>query len=588
MEKKLKLECRQLKSGLLIAWLASQAFGADVTMTVNPPVVVLGESAQIRVEVRGAKRPQAPDFPTVDGLQFSGTGQSSQTSIANGKIDKSVAYTINVYPQRTGEFTIGPIQYTVDKETRQLLGKLKVVTTSGSSEAQSWNDVTFAKITSNRHKTYVQEPFELTLSIYSRSDIQLAGNISLQGLPETGISEPAWEEISERKREQINGVLYDVRHFRTILRTMGSGIFEFAPQVTVQVVAPQQRRRNDPFGGFGLFNSVQTIPVELQTDPVSINVLPLPTQGKPAGFSGAVGQFHFQVTASPTDVHPGDPITLQMTIIGEGNYDRVMPPALPDDAPFRMFGDAMREQRSNGVRFEQVISPTDASITEIPAITFSYFDSEGERYRTLKSPAIPITVTASSNDTAQVFASQETLIAAPSDQPFASESDVQRFLGWLQRIWKKIHPWLWTLPAILGIGIVLFFARKLYHHRRKDTVWLRRQQAPKAARRAIKAADNALRENNPSAFYEKLGDALSSYFGNRLNLAPGDVTPTIVLNALKSSKIDLYNIDDLQNIFEQLESIRYGVSSVTQSAEEMKKLKTRIENNLRTLEKLRF
>ncbi|QHI70097.1 BatD family protein [Tichowtungia aerotolerans] len=581
----MKLKTRNWNLGIFVVLSALQAWAADVTLSVNPPIISLGETAQVKVEVRNAKRPGAPSFPQVDGLRFSGTGQSSNTSIINGKVDKSVSYTTTVYPQKTGEFQIGPFSYKVDGEVKQLAGQLKVVATSGdTSTAQSWNDVVFAKLTADREKVYVQEPFELTLSIYSRTDVQLAGNINLQGLPETGLSDVAWEEIPDRRREQIDGVLYDVRHFKTPMRAMGSGEFRFAPVVTVQVAAPQQRRSRDPFG-FGLFDRVQTIPVELPVEEVAVNVLPLPGTGRPDGFSGAVGRFNFHVEADPIEVAPGDPVTLKMTIVGEGNYDRIQPPALPVNAPFRLFGDAIREQGKNGVRFEQVISPRDADVTEIPSIDFSFFDSGNETYRTISSPPIPITVLASSNNTAQLFVAKDSVVAAPADTPFATESDLQRITKWVRKQWELIRPWLWTLPAALGIGGILFIIQKVYHWRRKDTAWVRRQQAPKAARKAFRNATEAIHKNDTAAFYEALADAFTSYFGNRLNLPPGDVTPTVVLQALTQANVET---EQAKSLFHQVEAARYGLSVSEHSADEMKNLKGDLERLLKAVEKTKL
>lgn len=577
--------CGHKKTFLSLTLLAVQTFGAEVTMSVNPPIISLGEAAQIKVEIRNAKRPKSPDFPQVDGLQFSGTGQSSQTSIVNGKIDKSISYTINAYPQRTGEFTIGPFNYKVDGEVKRLSGTLKVVGTSGAvNKAQSWSDLVFARITASRTNAYVQEPFELTLSIYSKPGLQIQGVQNLQGIPETGLSQTDWKEIAST-REQIDGELLDVRRFKSTMRAMGSGSFEFAPTVTVQIVAPQQQRQRDPFfGGFSMFDRVQTIPVELQTDPVTVDVLALPTLGKPASFSGAVGRFQLQVTADPKEVAPGDPITLQMTLVGDGNYDRILPPALPDDAPFRLFGDAVRQQGNNGVRFEQVISPRDATVTEIPPIDFSYFDSERGAYRTIQSTAIPITVRASSNQTAQVFAAKETMTVAPADTPFASESDIQRMSKWAKAQWKRIHPWLWTLPAALGLGLLLFGIQKFVHWRRKDTARVRRQQAPRSARKGLKAADAALSRNDSAAFYEALGNALSDYFGHRLNLPPGDVTPDTVLAAFNRAGLDT---NMLRYVFEQVEGARYGRVSAA-SIEQMKSLKSSLEQAFRQSERTKL
>lgn len=586
----MKLGTGNLKFGLLIALAALQAFGADVRMTVNPPVISLSETAQIKVEVRDAKRAKAPSFPQVEGLRHSGTRQSSQTSIRNGKIDKSISYSVNVYPQRTGEFTIGPFAYEVDGETKQLVGKLEVVAKAGDASAvQSWDEVVFARITSSRPKTYVQEPFELTLSIYSRTDVHLSGNIDLQGLPETGLTKAEWKEQGD-SREQVNGTLYNVRRFKTTLKAMGSGTFDFAPVATVHVVAPQQqqRRRRTPFGFDSFFDRVQTIPIELRVEETAVDVMPLPTVGKPDHFSGAVGRFDFQVTAEPKEVAPGDPMTLQMTIIGEGNYDRILPPALPEDAAFRLFGDAVRQQGNNGVRFEQVISPRDASVLEIPSIGFSYFDSEHGEYRTISSRPIPIEVSATSNNTAQLFVAQEALTVQPADPPFATESDLQKITGWFKKQWKLVRPWLWTIPAAFGAGLILFFAQKLYHYRRKDTVWLRRQQAPKAARKALNQADTARTQNDIRGYYNALWGALTGYFGNRFNLPAGDVTREQVVQTLKGSGLSQDQLEALDRLFTAIELQRYGGSDNGNLPEDAGKLKTELVHLLKQVEKSKF
>lgn len=566
--------------------LAVQAFGADVTLSINPPLISLGESAQIEVKVRDARRVNPPDFPSVDGLTFSGTGRSSETSILNGHIDKSVSYTTTVYPQKTGEFTIGPFNYKVDGETKTLKGTLKVVTTT-NQQSEQWSDLVFAKLRSNRDSAYVQEPFELTLSVYSRNGLQLAGNISIQGMPETGLSDLKWEETG-RSRDQINGQIYDVQKFHTTVRTMGAGLYEFSPTITVQVAVPNQQRQRDPFGFDSFFNRVQTRPVSISIDKISVSVLPLPTTQKPAGFTGAVGRFQFEVTAQPLDVVPGDPITLQMTVVGDGNYDRIMPPALPEDAPFRLFGDAVRQQGNNGVRFEQVISPRTAAAKEIPPIEFSFFDTETGKYRTVTSRAIPITVTASSNNTAQVFAASETLVSPPPDQPFATESDVQRFFNWLNRIWKTIHPWLWTIPAAGAVGLVVYIAQKIYLWRRKDTAWLRRQKAPKIAQKALREAAAARKKGDAAAFYNALGEAMYGYFGNRLNLPPGETTAEKILAKLTEKNIDSLQIEPIKHLLESIELYRYGLSGNTPQADRMESMQNITEKELRSIEKLKF
>ena len=567
---------------LFIVAIALRAWAADVTFTITPPLIALGESAEVIVEIHGGKSVKAPTFPTVSGLRFAGTGRSSKTQISNGHIDRSITFTTRVYPQRTGDFKVGPFSYSLDGKNHMLEAPLKVVSTTQAAQSETLEDMIFAKLSSSVSETYVQEPFELSLSIYSRVGIQLGRQVSIQGMPSSGLSELNWTGANAT-REKVNGQIYDVQKYTTPIRSLGSGKFNFEPTIIIQVATSQQRQRNDPFGSF--FNRQSTQPLELALDPVAVNVKPLPNRAKPAGFTGAVGRFQFQVTADPVDVKPGDPITLSLTVVGEGNYDRIQPPALPDDAPFRLFGDAVRQQGNNGVRFEQVVSPRDATVTEIPVMEFAYFDTKSGQYRTIKSRAIPITVTESENSEAQLFVSQQTLAAPEINQPFASESDVQYALSWIKKVWKGIRAWLWVIPTVLGIGLIVFLGQKLYHWHHKDVARVRRQKAPKAARKALAAATEARAQGDSAAFYNALWSALADYFGHRLNLAPGEISTPLILQALQNGSLDDELIQQTSDLCEKIDAIRYCPQTDKLNAHESEQHQALLANLLKQADK---
>ncbi len=575
----------------LFGLFSLNALSFEATLSVNPPLISLGEKAEISIKIRGAKRPQVPVLPKVEGLSFSNAGQSSQTSIVNGEMDHYTAYTFAVYPQKTGEFTIGPFSYTISGETKTLEGRLNVVATAGdTTQPQSWSELLFARVTSSRNKAYVQEPFELTLSIYSRPGLQLGGNINLQGMPETGLSELEWKELS-KSRELVDKQVYDVRKFGTIVRAMGSGAFEFAPTVTLQIVLPNQQRRHfDGFfdDAFSLFNRAQTRPVEVQAQKACVSILPLPTEEKPSEFSGAVGRFNFSTAAQPQKVRAGEPITVTMTIFGDGNFDRIMPPILPDNDSFRLYGDAVRQQENHAVRFEQVISPRHAEITEIPPITFSFFDTKSGQYRTVTSQAIPITVTGSSNETAQVFAGKESVILPAQDHPFATESDLQRIEAHVKTFWQRIRPWLWTFPVTFGLFLVAFLIQKIYLLRQKNTARTRRHKAPRAAHKALRNATKARKRGDSTTFYDALWNALTDYFGHRLNLPPGLVNSTTVLQVLDKKSFEPKQLDALRLVFDHLEASRYSMPNSTPTEKDLKTLQRDLKHVLKQCEKTKF
>lgn len=586
MERILKFGTRNLKGALLALLMsAGSVFGFEATMKIQPPLIQLNDSATLSIEVRGAKNPQRPVLPDIPGLQITSSGQSQSSSWVNGKTDSFTAFNFQIYPQKSGTFTIGPFNYTLNGETKTLQGSLKVVASSGDAQqAQSWADLVFARLEIDRTNAYVQEPFGLTLSIYSRQGVQMAGNINLTGMPETGLDSLQWQEV-QGGRDVIRNTIYEIRRFQAHTRAMSSGIFKFSPTVTVQVVVPNQQQNQDPFFG-SFFQRTETRPVDLPVEETDLRVKPLPAEGRPAVFGGAVGQFDFQVSARPQSVHPGDPVTLTMTISGDGNFDRITPPALPDSSSFRLFGDAVRTQQENLVRFEQVISPRTADMKEIPAILFSFFDTKSDLYRTVSSQPIPITVTATSNSTAQVFAPKNSMILPPTETPFATESDVQRIESALQSAWQKVQPWLWTIPVAFGLGLFFFAAQKFRKMRRSDTARMRRQKAPKEARKALRTAEHARQKGDSIAFYDALWHALTDYFGHRLNLPPGDVTASTVLTALTRAGLDPESISTLQKAFERVEASRYGQPS--NQSENLNELQNAIEKILKRCENMRL
>ena len=120
--------------------------------------------------------------------------------------------------------------------------------------------------------------------------------------------------------------------------------------------------------------------------------MPLPEEGKPEGFSGAVGKFGFNVSVSPTEVKEGDPITLRMTVNGEGNLTAFEMPSLSSKDNFKLY-DPQIIEKDNIKKSEQVIIPNSAEVIQVPKIQFSYFDPDLKRYQTITRGPFPITVT---------------------------------------------------------------------------------------------------------------------------------------------------------------------------------------------------
>ena len=128
-------------------------------------------------------------------------------------------------------------------------------------------------------------------------------------------------------------------------------------------------------------------------------MLPLPEAGRPASFTGAVGNFALKASARPLQVAVGDPITLTVDITdlsGNADMDAIQPPAIGPDTmggDFRIPSAPLAGTVNGSTKtFTQTVRPTRTGIDAIPPLEFSWFDPVLRTYRSAQTPPIAISV----------------------------------------------------------------------------------------------------------------------------------------------------------------------------------------------------
>jgi len=559
-------------------------------MSVEPELISLLDRAVLKIEFIDTKG-KAIDIPEVKGLRIEYRGQSSETRMVNFKSTSKVVHSYLITPTQTGDFTIGPVIAKFRGGEKEISTQLRVIKKANDAEAQDLSEIMFSRISSDREAPYVHEPFGLDVEIYIRDDIQIDGNFRLRGgIPESGMEGELEWSVSRPIRKEHQGKVFKVYHLRTTAKTITAGTFEFKPEVQINVVVPRQNRRSygfdDPFFG-DMFGRQETRPFVLDCNTLELKVQTVPMEGRPDSFTGGVGHFSFDATIGPTQVKVGEPITIKTRIYGKGNLTQITPPVIPESHDYKLYDARMvTTQTPNEVRFEQVLIPTSDSITNIPAISLSYFNTTTADFRTLSKGPFPIEVKAMPQQAAQIIATvpgtivQETKILG---------RDIV-YLKPTPKHWKLItdSPWhntllskiLLALPALLLLLVAIITAHR---NRLADNVALaRRQKAPKAARRNIQLAEQALRKKDEAAFYEALWNTLTNYFGHRLNLAPGEVTlPVVIARVPKETA-------PLETLFNTIEQRRYGIATSENSKAEMKSLLKKLTATLRKCERMKI
>ena len=547
----------------------------SVEIEVEPRVLAVGEQGELTVIVRGARRPAPPPIPvTVGGLQLRSVGSEQRISIVNGQRDEALVYRYVVTALKEGEFHIGPIRYEVDGQRLEVPAVAVQVVAGAAARGglRSLSDALFAELRAERTNPYVDEGFDLVLSIYFRG-VNLDRDLNLAGLPESGLQFQRWEELPAG-REARNDRLYEVRRFRTRVRALAAGAYRLAPQLRVNLRIERRDRRRSPFDDFfsGFpdlpgFGRVERQPLDLPVEPVEITVRPLPAEGRPASFSGGVGRFNFDAIVEPTTLAVGEPLTVRMTLEGEGNVDTLPAPSLNVGPNFRAYEPqlAARESDPAGRRgrrvFEQVLIPRDETAVEIPAVEFSYFDPRAEAYRTIARGPFALTLTPATNVFSHIVASP-----APGATPAVRvegsdlvylKTQVSRWrrsddLRWYRHRFWRGYPWV---MALLAAAAGWYDVRR--RARAGDIARVRRERAPRAARTGLRRAEAAARAGDRAAFFDAVWEALTAYFGDRLNLPPGEVDAGRVIARAGDTAPEVWR-NEVERLFGECEAARYA------------------------------
>ena len=570
---------------------AGTTLAADVQMTIEPQMISLLDRAVLKVEFINTKG-KAVDIPEVEGLRIQYQGQSSETQIVNFKRTSKIVHTYLVTPTKVGDYAIGPVDCKYKGGQKTLSAKLRVIKPKDDKAAQQISEIMFSRISSDRTAPYVHEPFGLDLKVYIRDGVQIDGNFSLRGgMPESGMEGDLDWEVTGREREAINGTIFNVYTLRTTAKTLTAGTFSFQPQVQINMVVPRQKRRSygfdDPFFG-DFFGRQETRPVVLDCNPLDIAVQPVPATGRPASYTGGIGIFGFDAQVGPAEVKAGEPITVRMRISGKGNISQITPPVLAKNPDLKLYEPrVLSTQDPNEVVFEQVVIPKSDRITEIPAISFSYFNTKTSDFRTITKGPFPVAVEAVAQQAAQVIASVPSTIQ-PETKILGHDIV---YLKPRPKVWKKsgATPWhlgkplygILALPALLLIGLAGRERRK--NALASDVARARRQKAPKSARKNVQRAEQALRKKDEPAFYEAMHDTLADYFGHRLNLAPGEVSLPMVAARVPQQA------EALEKLFNTIEQRRYGARSESEKPKaEMKQLLRLLVATLKKCERIKL
>src|SRR5277367_2870338 len=382
----------------LFLWMAGLAVGeTSISAALTESVTDVDRPVQLEVKIENARVTRPPNV-SAQGLSINFAGTSSQTQILNFQASSITAFTYIVTPTKEGVFQIPSISVSAggkDYRTSSLV--LKVIHENNNSADQRPNadKPYFAELIVPKESAFVGEQIPIELRFYFNQRMQYQpypqGQYPL--IDGEGFVTKKYLEPTEKQLE-TNGRIYHVVVYKTGLTGVKPGKLELQSATQSFLLSSTFGQRNAP-GFIDPLENFQQQVVDVKTNGASIDIKPLPTAGRPASFSGTVGDFTLATSAQPTKVQTGDPVTLKVEIKGLGNFDRIEQPVLSNTEGWRTYQPSEETQALDDLGLSAVKTfnfPLIAAkqVKNLPLVEFSYFDPNAEKYVTLKSSPLNI------------------------------------------------------------------------------------------------------------------------------------------------------------------------------------------------------
>ena len=533
------------------------AMAAAFTASLDRDTLTLGEQATLSLRFEGVQPQDAPSLPGIAGLKFQYVGPSSSFSFINGQTSSSITYNYIVTAQRDGEFTIPAMRANIPGQ-QLASAPLKLVVTKASAPppdaVSSGSEVAFMKFVFPKNKIYVGEPAVGRLELYLRDDVQNFGNFQLTGSATDGFSPGKTTELqNQRRRVQVGNRVYTVIPLAVPLTAVRSGPLTLGPFAASAVVVL-------PNGFFG--EQKQAV---LATEAVNVQSLPLPEENRPANFSGAIGDFKMTATAGPTTLTVGDPITVRVQISGHGALDLVTLPAQDAWRDFKTYPPTTKLETGDqfgfqGAKtFEQIISPQNSDVHELPALTFSFFNPDDGQYHTLTKPPVALTIKAAGTSPLPTLAATKN--PAPENQTPQDILPNKEKLGTLATTTVPLaaQP---VFLAVQSVPVLAFLAAFIWRKRTDNLANNPRLRRQRAVAQLVRDGLNDLKKfaaaNKSDEFFALLFRLLQEQLGERLDCPASAITENVIEEQPVLRGAPITTLDGLRELFQLCNQARYA------------------------------
>ncbi len=499
-----------------------------------------------------------------------GPSQSIKNSWVNGKRSYSKTYTYFLSPIEKGNFKIGQASVEVDGEIYKTL-ILNVEVTSAVEIPVNPNDPSYIAdnnihLVAEISKTnpYLNEPISIIYKLYWKPDLGITNPRELDAPRYVNFWSKNIDNTPIAENGTYKGEAYRYAVMRkTVLYPQKTGELSIEPLVyDIAVQVPSNRR--DIFGQV-LSNTVNKT---VSAGKVKINVRPLPNQGRPDNFSGAVGNFDLLVNTTKKELLISEAFQLNIEIKGKGNFNLFNFPSINLPATLEVYEPERIEklktnfQGINGsLKDQYTVVPSSPGKYAIPKISFTYFDPKDTSYKTktssinyvnVKGSIINNSINENNNQTTNYNNTNRLNLIEYGNTSFKTKSKFEKISKLI--FFKSSLFWILLFGPFVIMSILLIIM-SILNKKKKDQNWIRSNHAKKLGKKYLLDAKKNI--DNKNKFYEALDKALMNYLKSILLFDNSEYNAKQIRNSLENRSINRKTIDALEEIFNNCQMARY-------------------------------
>ncbi|MBD0831108.1 BatD family protein [Aestuariibaculum sediminum] len=567
-----------------ILFLTATVVSAQVKFEAKVSKQTLGVNERLRIDFvmnQDGDNFNPPDFSnfTIVG----GPNQSVSNKWINGVRSYEKIYSYFLAPKKRGTFTINQAEITIDGKIFKTV-PIKIEVTAAVDIPKDPNDPNYIASESvhlvaevSKSDPYLNEAISVVYKLYVSPTVAVDNWNEI----DTPRFNDFWSQNIDTQGQKVQNGTYKGENYRflvlrkTVLYPQKTGELTIEP-LTLNIALRVPSNRRDIFGGVLMTRTNRTVSAGNRT----INVKALPEAGKPSDFTGAVGDFSFDVTTSKTELDATESLQLKVAVKGNGNLKLFKLPKVSLPSSLEVYEPEHTENvRTNLSGMQGSISDSYTVVPQfkgkypIPSVSFSYFDLKTNSYKRLSSEEIVIDVLEGpmSNATAEntnVPGSTKQVVTLNNDQFNFIKTDTEFVSTKRSPFFKTNLFWSMLLLPFLAIPIAIVI-RKQKAVRDADVYGNKIRKADKLARKYLSHAKKSL--GKKEAFYIALEKALHNYLKAKLRIETSELSKENITDLLIEKQVEQDVVKDFNSILQSCELARYTPMDIVTMQEDYDK-----------------